>query len=110
MARVDVRANTMDMLQEFKREVGVEFIEVLKKNRTIFGDDFIMLSSTSHAAAAPSALSENSSSSSGLNSGKGGILSQSQQPQPINLGFLRKVSSRSQLIWDFIAMAAAAAN
>ena len=29
-------------------------------------------------------------SSSGLNSGRGGILSQSQQPQPINLGFISK--------------------
>ena len=87
MACVDVRANTMDKLQEFKREVGVELFEVLKKNGTIFGDDFIMLSSTLHEAAAPSALSENSSSSSGLNSGRGG-----------------------DFVADFVAKSAAAAN
>jgi hypothetical protein len=73
-----------------------------------------MLSSTLPVAAAPSALSENSSSSSGLNSGRGGILSrilsQSQQPQSINSGFHRNGSSRSQLIWDFFAKSAAAAN
>jgi hypothetical protein len=47
--------------------------------RTRDGNYFIMLDNTLPVAAAPTALSENSSSSSGLNSGRGGILSQEQQ-------------------------------
>jgi hypothetical protein len=39
MARVDVRANSMDKLLELEREVGVDFISVLKKNGSIFRDD-----------------------------------------------------------------------
>jgi hypothetical protein len=84
--------------------------DYLQLLRTRDGNFFIMLDNTLPVAAAPSALSENSSSSSGLNSGRGGILSQSQQPQSINWGFHRNGSSRSQLIWDFIAKSAAAAN
>ena len=39
MTRVDVRANSMDKLVELEREVGVDFISVLKKNGSIFRDD-----------------------------------------------------------------------